>query len=102
MLFFKLAETLHAARCGGYRISVILRVRALGGQNPTINRYYGKPREKNAQAQSLPPPNFPVLHLPPSDEAKAKAVSSVEPRAGKAAESHPGDSRHLDSHNTAS
>lgn len=60
-----------------------------------FNKYYGKLREKTAEAQSLSPLDFPVLHLPPSDEAKAEAVSSVELGAAEAADSHPGDSRHL-------
>lgn len=36
----------------------------------------GNPEKKQAQAQSLSPPDFPGLHLPPWDEAKA--VSSAE------------------------
>lgn len=54
-----------------------------------FNSYYGKLREKNTQAQSLSPLDFPILHPPPSDEAKAEAGSSAEPRAAPAAEPHP-------------
>lgn len=89
MLFFKRR---------GYRISVILWVRALGGQNPTINRYYGKPREKNAQAQSLSPPDLPILQMRQrqklfllQSQEQAKLLSRIQATADTS-----------DSHNTAS
>lgn len=98
MPFSKLAEPQRTAGCGGYRISVILQVKCF--RQTEYNECFslgilGNPEKRKQRLKvchrRISP--FHTFHHQMRQRQKLFHLQSQEP--DKAAQSHPGDSRHL-------